>query len=72
MTYAQAKQELEHALNNQKTIEITKLKELMDILNMSIEPTKDEEIAYLKKEVKSLSKKLNVIERNMRLRNSAV
>jgi len=56
MNHNEAKQQLQHALKNQQTISINKLKNLMQALNMSLEPSKDKEVRYLKGEIKSLRK----------------
>lgn len=58
MKYQRAKQEFEHALNHQQTISIAKLRRLMQVMNMSLEPSTDVEVAYLKGEIKKLNKKL--------------
>lgn len=58
MKYKNAKEQLEHALNNQKTIYIPKLKRLMMDLNMSLESSKDKEVMYLKGEIKKLRREL--------------
>ena len=58
MKYEQAKAQLQHALKHQKTISIPKLNTLLQSLNISLKPSKDTEIKYLKKEIKKLRKQL--------------
>jgi len=58
MKYEQAKAQLQHALKHQKTISISKLNKLLQSLNISLKPSKDAEIKYLKKEIKKLRKQL--------------
>lgn len=58
LKYHQAKQEFEHALNHQQTISVAKLRRLMQVMNMSLEPSTDKEVKYLKGEIKKLNKKL--------------
>jgi len=61
MKYNQAKQELENVLNNQKTVEVSKLKELMQSLNLSLEPSKDKEVKFLRDEVRKLNQDVRKI-----------
>jgi len=58
LKYEQAKAQLQHALKHQKTISIPKLNTLLQSLNISLKPSKDTEIKYLKKEIKKLRKQL--------------
>ncbi len=58
MKYHQAKRQFEHALNNQQTISINKLRSLMQVMNIGLEPSKDAEVRYLKNEIKKLNKRL--------------
>lgn len=62
MGYYEAKTEFQRVLNNQKTVEITKLKELMQALNISLEPSESQEINYLKGEIKKLQKDFKVLQ----------
>lgn len=58
MKYQEAKKQLQHALDNQKTISISKLKVLMQSMNMSLKKsTRDTEVEYLKGEIKKLRRK---------------
>ena len=61
MKYNQAKQELENVLNKQKTVEVSKLKELMQSLNLSLEPSKDKEVKFLRGEVRKLNQDVRKI-----------
>ena len=61
MKYNQAKQELENVLNNQKTVEVSKLKELMQSLNLSLEPSEDKEVKFLRGEVRKLNQDVRKI-----------
>ncbi|MGY6765709.1 hypothetical protein ACW73O_11800 [Faecalibacterium prausnitzii] len=58
MKYEQAKAQLKHALKHQKTISIPKLNTLLQALNISLKPSKDTEVKYLKNEIKKLRKQL--------------
>lgn len=58
MKYDQAKKEFQHALDHQQTISIKKLNELMQIMNMKLEPSVDAEVRYLKGEIKRLNERL--------------
>lgn len=57
MKHLEAKKQLQRALDNQKTIIISKLKLLMQSMNMSLEPSESKEIRYLKNEIKKLRKR---------------
>lgn len=58
MKYQEAKNQFRHALDNQKTISIPKLKKLMQSMNMSLKKsTRDTEVEYLKGEIKKLRRK---------------
>lgn len=61
--YHEAKKQFKRALDSQKTISIPKLKTLMQSLNMSLEPTENKEIRYLKGEIKKLRNKNKKLER---------
>ena len=58
MKYKDAKYQFQYALDNQKTITINKLKKLMQAMNMTLEPSKDREVAYLKGEIRRLNRRL--------------
>ena len=58
MKYDEAKRQFEHALNNQKTITIPKLKRIMQVMNITLEPSESKEVRYLKNEIKNLRKEL--------------
>ena len=58
MKYEQAKAQLQHALKHQKTISISKLNKLLQSLNISLKPSTDTEVMYLKNEIKKLRKQL--------------
>ena len=63
MVHEEAKKQLQEALNNQKTISIPKLKRLLQTLNISLEPSKDKEIKYLKGEIRNLHKQIRRLRR---------
>lgn len=63
MTYKQAKEELQYVLDNQRTVSIPKLKRLLQTLNISLEPSKDKEIKYLKGEIRNLHKQIRRLRR---------
>lgn len=63
MVHEEAKKQLQEALNNQKTISIPKLKRLLQTLNISLEPSKEKEVKYLKGEIKNLRKKIKRLKR---------
>lgn len=58
MKYAEAKRQFEHALNNQKTISISKLRRIMQAMNITLEPSESKEVRYLKNEIKKLRKQI--------------
>lgn len=59
MKYQEAKKQLEYALKYQKTIRVTRLKTLMQSLNISLKSSESKEVAYLKNEIKKLQKRLH-------------
>jgi len=61
MNYHEARAELKHILENQKTVEITKLKMLLRALNFSLDVEGKSEIDYIKSELKRLNKMVNSI-----------
>ena len=58
MKFEEAKRQFQYALDNQKTITINKLKKLMQAMNMTLESSKDREVAYLKGEIRRLNRRL--------------
>jgi len=58
MKYYEAKKQFEYALKNQKTITIPKLRKLMQVMRISLEPSESVEIRYLKGEIRKLADKL--------------
>ena len=66
MKYDQAKAEFQHALDHQQTISIKRLCKLMQIMNMSLQPTKDIEVEYLKGELKRTNERLKKEKRKNR------
>ena len=58
MKFHEAKSQFKHALKHQKTIQISKLKRLMQSMNISLEPSESKEVRYLKNEIKKLKKEL--------------
>lgn len=58
MNHKQAKDELQHCLNANQTITISKLKGLMQALNMTLEPSENKEVKYLRREIVKLNKKI--------------
>lgn len=58
MKYYEAKEQFRYALDHQQTISIKKLRKLMQVMNMSLQPTKDAEVAHFKGEVKRLNERL--------------
>ena len=65
MNYEEAKCQFKHALDHQQTISILKLKRLMQIMNMGLEPSNDVEIQYLKNEIRKLTKKYKNLKRRV-------
>lgn len=61
--YQEAKEQFQHALEHQQTISIAKLKRLMQIMNMSLDPSESAEVKYLKGEIQKLNKKLKRMKR---------
>ena len=58
MKYKQAKEEFQYALDHQQTISISKLSKLMQSMNMSLQPTENAEVEYLKGELKRTNERL--------------
>lgn len=59
MKYEEAKRKLEYALKYQKTIKISKLKKILQSMNISLKKRQDsQEVKYLKNEIKKLRRKL--------------
>jgi len=54
MHQSEAKYNLQKALKHNKTIRITKLKQLMSVLNMTLKSSRDVEVDYLKGEIRKL------------------
>jgi polyhydroxyalkanoate synthesis regulator phasin len=63
MNYTNAKTTLQHALDNQTTISISKLKNLMSDLNMTLESSDSKEVNYLKNEIKKLRKHIGKLQK---------
>lgn len=57
--YNEAKKELEYALDNQKTIEITKLKELMRKLDITLDDRRKEKIKRIENDVRNIYREIN-------------
>ncbi len=66
MTHEEAKRQLKQALDNQQTISISKLKNLMTALNITLEPSESKEVSYLKGEIEKLSRKYKNLKRRRR------
>ena len=64
MKFKEAKKQLQHALDHQKTISINKLKNLMQDMNISLEPSRDREVEYLKREIKNLHRHIKKIKKD--------
>ena len=64
MKFKEAKKQLQHALDHQQTISINKLKNLMESMNMNLEPSRDREIEYLKREIKNLHRHIKKIKKD--------
>lgn len=65
MTYHEAKTQLMYALKNQKTIEITRLKELMRVLDINLDtlqPDVERELRLMKDKLNKLSKQVDQLE----------
>lgn len=65
MNYDEAKRQFKHALDNQQTISISKLKNIMSALNITLEPSRDKEVDYLKEEIEKLSRKYKNLKRRI-------
>ena len=63
MKFKEAKKQLQHALDHQKTISINKLKKLMQSMNMNLESSRDREVEYLKREIKNLHRHIKKIKK---------
>lgn len=62
--YISAHKEMSDALSSQQTISITKLKRLLNNMNISIHPdntSQNVEVAYLKAEIRKRDKKLSIM-----------
>ena len=64
MKFKEAKKQLQHALDHQQTISINKLKKLMQSMNMNLEPSRDREVEYLKREIKNLHRHIKKIKKD--------
>lgn len=59
MTHEQAQAELNRILANQKTVSVSKLNKLFQVMNMSRTiPAHEQEVRYLKGEIKKLAAQL--------------
>lgn len=56
MKYDQARSKLKHILSTQKTVTVTRLREIIESMNIPLEgePPETREIQYLKNEIKKL------------------
>ena len=64
MKFKEAKRQFQHALDHQKTISINKLKNLMQDMNISLDPSRDREVEYLKREIKNLHRHIKKIKKD--------
>ncbi|WP_373896359.1 hypothetical protein [Virgibacillus sp. CBA3643] len=60
MTYQEAKSEFKNILENQKTVEVTKLNELLYVLGISVD-SNDDELEKIKEEMSMLRKDLKKV-----------
>lgn len=59
MKYDEARRLLKHALDNQKTIRTSKLRQILMSMNISLKPKGEtQEVDYLKGEIKKLNRRL--------------
>ncbi|GIN71274.1 hypothetical protein J14TS2_17490 [Bacillus sp. J14TS2] len=63
MNHDEAKRKFKHALENQQSISIPKLKNIMTALNITLEPSENKEVAYLKGEIEQLARKYRNLKR---------
>lgn len=63
MRYQEAKDYFQRALAEQQTISIPKLKQLMNDLNLTLEPTDSKEVKFLKNEVKKLNRHIRKLQK---------
>lgn len=63
MNFINAKDTLQDVLNNQVTIRVSKLKDLLNDLNFTLEPSESKEVMYLKNEVKKLHKVIRKLQK---------
>ena len=63
MLYEDVKSTLQEALDNQTTISISKLKKLLQALNIGLESTESKEVKFLKKEVKNLHRHIRKLQK---------
>lgn len=65
MEYNDAQRLLKHALDNQKTIQVDKLKELLQTMNIDLDkPTDENELQFLRKKVRVLNRHMLNLERD--------
>jgi hypothetical protein len=65
MKYSEAREELRRVLNEQKTVSVPKLRRLITAMNISLREDKpNEEVTYLKGEIKRLRKENNALRKN--------
>ncbi|TES56170.1 hypothetical protein [Halalkalibacterium halodurans] len=61
LKYQEAQQELRRILKEQQTVSVPKLKKILNSLNISLKkPSSQQEIDYLKSEIKKLKKMLKI------------
>lgn len=64
MKFEEASQELKRCLNESKTISIPKLLKLLKSMNFSLsQAPRDQEIQYLKNEIKKLNKQIRKMQK---------
>lgn len=59
MKFREAKEQFEHALNNQKSISITKLKKLMKSMNMTLESLHSKRARRQRERIGKLQERVN-------------
>lgn len=65
MKYKQARSQLEYALKHQKTINVSKLKLILQAMNVGLDDAKSREVTFLKREIKNRGKRIKQLEKKL-------
>ena len=65
MKYKQARSELEYALKHQKTINVSKLKLILQAMNVGLDDKESREVMFLKCEIRNRGKRIKRLEKKL-------